>query len=116
MGRQGLTTAGIMADTRGHKSEIISLLASGLEALEDLVDFWPSARRQRNMVKQRLEALLTAMNGASDFNGPFCFGRPMQSPFGLDQDIVYGGLRRASFEALRWYDGMQHRVDFHQLD
>jgi hypothetical protein len=69
---------------------MMSLLASGLEALEGLVGFWPSARRQRDMVKQRLRALLTATNRASDFNEPFCFGRRMQSLFGLDQDIVYG--------------------------
>jgi len=94
----------------------MSLISSGIEALEGLVDFWHSARRQRDMIKQRLGALLTSTNKASKFNGAFYFGQPMQSPYGLDQDIVYGLSRPRYFEALGWNDRIHHDGDFHRLD
>ena len=111
-----ITAAGTMADLMGHKSRMMSLISSGVEALEGLVDFWHSARRQRDMIKQRLGALLTSTNRASDFNGAFYFGQPMQSPFGLDQDIVYGLPRLRYFEALGWDDRIHYEGDFHRLD
>ena len=116
-----ITAAGTMADLMSHKSQLMSLISSGIEALEGLADFWHSARRQRDMMKQRLAALLTATHGAAGFNGVFYFGQPMQSPFGLDQDIVFGLSRPRYFEALGcemfgWDDRIHHEGDFHRLD
>ena len=116
-----ITAAGTMADLMSHKSQMMSLISSGIEALEGLVAFWPSARRQRDMMKQRLTALLTATHRAAGFTGTFYFGQPMQSPFGLDQDIVYGLSRPRYFEALGcevlgWDDRIHCEGDFHRLD
>ena len=111
-----ITAAGTMTDLMGHRSQMMSLISSGVEALETLVDFWDSARRQRDMIRGRLATLLESKNRASDFNGAFYFGQPMQSPYGLDQDIVYGLPRPRYFEALGWNDRIHHEGDFHRLD
>ncbi len=111
-----ITAAGTMANLRSHTSQLMSLIASGVEALEGLVDSWHSARRQDVMIKQRLSALLTATTGALDCNGGFYFAQPMQSPFGLDQDIVYGLSRPRYFEAQGWDERIHHEEDFRRLD
>ncbi|ETI24343.1 hypothetical protein G647_03712 [Cladophialophora carrionii CBS 160.54] len=111
-----ITAAGTMADLMDQKSRIMSLLSSGIEALEGLADFWESARRQREMIKKRFGVLLVATNKACDFNGAFYFGESMQSPFDLDQDIVYGLPRPQYLEALGWDDRIHRDEDFHQLD
>lgn len=111
-----VTAAGTLSDLMDHKSQMMSLISSGLEALEGLVDFWYSARRQQDMIKQRFGILLTATKRASDFNGAFYFGQPMQSPFGLEQDIVYGLPRMRYFQAMGWEDKIHHEGDFHRLD
>jgi hypothetical protein len=116
-----ITAAGKMADLMSHESQMMSLISSGIEALEGLVDFWHSASRQRDLIKQRLAALLSATHRASGFNGAFYFGQPMQSPFGLDQDIVYGLSRTRYFEALGcealgWDDRILREGDFRRLD
>lgn len=111
-----ITAAGILSEAMDHKSRTMSLISSGLEALESLMEFWHSAHQQRDMIKQRLKTLLNASKSASDYNGAFYFAKPMQSPFGLDQDIVYGLARMRYFEALGWHHKIHHRGDFHQLD
>ncbi|EXJ60808.1 hypothetical protein A1O7_04961 [Cladophialophora yegresii CBS 114405] len=111
-----ITAAGTMADLMDQKSRIMSLLSSGIEALEGLADFWESARGQRDMIKKRFGVLLLATNKACDFNGAFYFGESMQSPFDLDQDIVYGLPRPQYLEALGWDDRIHREEDFHQLD
>ncbi|KAJ4506133.1 hypothetical protein HRR78_008363 [Exophiala dermatitidis] len=110
-----ITAAGLLSEVMDHKSRTMSLISSGLEALEGLMEFWHSAHQQRDMIKQRLKALLNASQKASDHNGAFYFSNPMQSPFGLDQDIVYGLPRMRYFQALGWDDKIQ-RGEFHQLD
>ena len=120
------TAVGTMADLVSHESQMMSLISTGLEALEGLVDFWHSARRQRDMIKQRLGALLTATHSAAGFNGALYFGQPMQSPFGLGQDIVYGLSRPRYFEALGceavgwiatgWDNKILSDEDFRRLD
>jgi hypothetical protein len=111
-----ITAAGTMVDLIGHKSRIMSLVSSGVEALEGLVDFWHSARLQRDMIKRRLSILLHATMRPADIDGAFYFGRPMQSPVGMDQDVVYGLPRRQYFEALGWESRIRPDGDFHRLD
>jgi hypothetical protein len=111
-----ITAAGTMADLMGHKSRIMSLVSSGVEALEGLVDFWHSARQQRDMIKRRLSILLDATTRPADIHGAFYFGQPMQSPAGMEQDVVYGLPRRQYFEALGWDDRIHPGGDFHRLD
>ncbi|KIX09086.1 uncharacterized protein Z518_00164 [Rhinocladiella mackenziei CBS 650.93] len=111
-----ITAAGTLSDLMDNKSPMLSLISSGLEALEGLVDYWHSARQQRDMIKDRFGALLSATKRASDFNGAFYFGKPMQSPCGLEQDIVYGLPRMRYFQALGWEDRIHNEGDFHRLD
>ncbi|KAJ9617029.1 hypothetical protein H2200_000750 [Cladophialophora chaetospira] len=117
-----ITAAGTVAELINHESmqtngrKLMTLISNGVEALEGLVDFWHSACRQRDMMKQRLSALLNATNRGADCNGAFYFGRPMQSPFGLDQDIVYGLSRIRYFQGLGLDDRIHHEADFRRLD
>jgi hypothetical protein len=111
-----ITAAGTMTDLMNPKSRIMSLVSSGIEALEGLADYWESARRQREMIKQRFGVLLDATNKACTFNRAFYFGESMQSPFDLDQDIVYGLSRPGYLEALGWDDRIHRDEDFHRLD
>lgn len=109
-----ITATGTYSDLVDHNSQMMSLISSGVEALERLVDFWHSARRQRDMIKQRLAILLTANQRASDRHGAFFFGQPMQIPYGLEYDLVYALPRTQYFQALRWdrFGGSS----FHRLD
>ncbi|KAK4947415.1 hypothetical protein LTR10_013783 [Elasticomyces elasticus] len=111
-----ITAAGTLSDLMDHKSQMMSLISSGLEALESLVDFWHSAGRQRDMIKRRLGVLLSATKRASDLNGAFYFGERMQSSFPLEQDIVYGLGRLRYFQAQGWAGRIHDEGDFHQLD
>ncbi|EXJ93581.1 hypothetical protein A1O1_01973 [Capronia coronata CBS 617.96] len=111
-----ITAAGILSEVMNQKSQTMSLISSGLEALESLMEFWHSAHQQRDMIKQRLKTLLNASKSASDYNGAFFFANPMQSPFGLDQDIIYGLPRMRYYQALGWHNKIQTRGEFHQLD
>jgi hypothetical protein len=111
-----ITAAGTLSDLMNTKSQMMALISGGVEALESLEPFWDSARRQRGMIKQRLSILLSANKRASDFNGAFYFGKPMQSPFGLEQDIVYGLARMRYFQALGWDHRIHTEGDFHRLD
>ncbi|EXJ91523.1 hypothetical protein A1O3_00071 [Capronia epimyces CBS 606.96] len=111
-----ITAAGILSDVMDHKSRTMSLISSGLEALDSLMQLWHSAQLQRDMIKQRLKTILNASKAASDYNGAFYFTTPMQSPFGLDQDIIYGLPRMRYFQALGWHDRIHHRGPFHELD
>lgn len=94
----------------------MSYISIGLEALERLTDHWHSARQQRNLIKERFKFLLNATKRASDFNGAYYFGEPMQSPFGPELDIVYGLPRLRYFQALGWVDKFHNDGDFHKLD
>lgn len=111
-----ITAAGTLADLMDHKSETMSLISSGLEALESLVDYWHSAARQRDMIKRRLGVLLSATKRASELGRAFYFGERMQSPFPLEQDIVYGIGRARYFQALGWAGRIHDEGDFYQLD
>lgn len=111
-----VTAAGTMADLMGERSLTMSLVSTAVEALEPLVAFWDSARWQRDMIKKRLGALLAATARASDSNGAFYFAEPIQSPTGLDQDLVYQVPRMRYFEALGWNDKIHQEGDFHRLD
>ncbi|KAI1624339.1 fungal-specific transcription factor domain-containing protein [Exophiala viscosa] len=111
-----ITASGTLSDLMDHKSQMMSLISSGLEALESLVDYWHSAGRQRDMIKRRLGVLLSATKRASDLNGAFYFGERMQSPFPLEQDIVYGLGRVRYFQALGWAGKIHDEGDFHRLD
>ncbi len=111
-----ITASGTLSDLMDNKSQMMSLISSGLEAVESLVDFWHSAARQREMIKRRLCILLNATKRASDFNGAFYFGEPMESAFRLEQDIIYGIGRLRYFQALGWAEKIHHEGEFHRLD
>lgn len=111
-----ITAAGTLSDLMDKKSQMMSLISSGLEALEGLVDVWQSAQRQRAMIRRRLARLLTVTQRASDFNAAFYFGEPMQSPWGVEVDIVYGLGRLRYFKTLGWGDKISNEGDLHRLD
>lgn len=110
-----ITAAGTLYDLMDGGGQVMSSISMGLEALERLTDYWQSARLQRDITKERLNVLLNATKRASDFNGAFYFGQPMQSPFGPEQDVVYGLSRMRYFQALGWADKIHSDGDFHRL-
>lgn len=111
-----ITAAGTLDDLMGGGGRVMSSVSIGLEALERLTDNWHSARMQRDITKERLKVLLSATKRASDFNGAYYFGEPMQTPFEPEQDVVYGLRRMRYFQALGWEDRIHSDGDFHQLD
>lgn len=110
-----ITAAGTLYDLMNGGGQVMSAISMGLEALERLTDYWQSARLQRDLAKARLKVLLNATMRASDFNGAYYFSEPMQSPFGAEQDVVYGLSRMRYFQALGWADRIHSDGDFHQL-
>ncbi|KIW39167.1 uncharacterized protein PV06_08968 [Exophiala oligosperma] len=110
-----ITAAGTLSDLMDSQSRTMSLVSSGLEALESLVGFWHSAHRQREMVKKRLGTLMSAMKMASHMAGAYYFGESMESPFRPEQDVVYGVGRERYFQAWGW-SGRFNESDFHRLD
>jgi len=111
-----ITAAGTLSDLMDSQSRTMSLMSSGLEALEGLVGFWHSARRQREMIKKRLGTLMSAATKmASDTSGAYYFGESMESPFRPEQDVMYGVGRERYFQAWGW-SGRFNEGDFHRLD
>lgn len=110
-----ITAAGTLSDLMDAQSRTMSLMSSGLEALESLVGFWDSAHRQREKIKSRLGTLMSAMKMASDLSGAYYFGESMESPFQPEQDVVYGVGRERYIQARGWV-GRFNESDFHRLD
>ncbi|KAK5406793.1 hypothetical protein LTR06_008287 [Exophiala xenobiotica] len=112
-----VTASGTFSDLTGNNSQMMSLMSSGIEAVESLVIYWHSAARQCEMIRRRLSILLAAATRrASDTSGAFYFGEPMESAFTRVQDIIYGIERLRYFQALGWAVKIDHEGDFHRLD
>lgn len=95
-----LTAAGNLTDLT-NTDKIMSLIASGLEVLDDLARFSESAQRQRDLVKRRLTAMLRLITRRTwDQRQAFYFRDPVLSRYGRDQDIVYGITRTQYFQAM----------------
>ncbi|KIW29298.1 uncharacterized protein PV07_05123 [Cladophialophora immunda] len=110
-----ITAAGLVSSLMGHESPVMSLIASVIPVLESLKDHWHSGRQQHQIFDQRLRALLGVSSKASEFNGAYFFGHPLQSSIDLDQDITYGLPRHRYFEAMGW-DETLHEGEFQRLD
>ena len=98
-----------------NTGKITSVIASGLEVLDDLARFSRSAQRQRDLVKRRLSIMLKVVTRRSwDQRKAFYFKNPMFLRYNLDQDIVYGVTRMEYFEALDLQEGIT-TGDFFEL-
>ncbi|KAK5042362.1 hypothetical protein LTR84_012814 [Exophiala bonariae] len=110
-----VTVAGRFDDLISTTSKIMSLIASGLELLDDLARFSHSAKRQRDMVKKRLTAMLGLITRrSSDGRKAFYFKDPLLSRYGMEQDVIYGVTKTLYFQVL----GPQEKltgVDFYEL-
>jgi len=112
-----ITAAGTLSVLMDSQSQILSLVSSGLEALDRLADYWHSARGQRDLVRKRVAILLTVgKSRAVHGHRAFFFAEPMQAHLGPDQDIIYGLPKMLYFQALGWDGGIEDDGDFVQLD
>ncbi|KEF62344.1 uncharacterized protein A1O9_00316 [Exophiala aquamarina CBS 119918] len=109
-----LTAAGKVSDLI-NSGKIMSVIASGLEVLDDLARFSYSAQRQRDLVKRRLTTMLKVMTRRSwDRRRAFYFKNPILLRYGMDQDIVYGITRLEYIQAMDLQDGIT-ADDFFEL-
>jgi hypothetical protein len=79
--------------------EDLSLFKSGLCVVEELADFWFSARGQRNAIQRRLEDVGTM---AISQVGKIAYRtmRPMETTFGIENDLLYTMGNKEMFEAM----------------
>jgi len=112
-----ITATGTMSDLLDDQSRTMGLVSGGIEALESLMDQWPSVRQHHDLITQRVGILLNAStSGATRGNMAFYFSKPMQSLFGPEQDIVYGLPRLQYLRALGWGDRITSEADLYQVD
>jgi hypothetical protein len=110
-----LTAAGRISDlVNAHR--IMSMIASGLEVLDDLARFSHSAHQQTDLVKRRLTSILELVTRRSwDRRKAFYFKNPILLRYGMDQDIVYGITRMQYFQALDSQEAIT-ADDFYELN
>jgi hypothetical protein len=87
-----LTAAGALPDFPA----LLGLLSSGSEVMEELAQYWSSAKRQWRMIGERFENLLSAVHegakGAKRENTEktaFYAKKPMDATFCLEHDLIY---------------------------
>ncbi|KAK5057615.1 hypothetical protein LTR84_011615 [Exophiala bonariae] len=109
-----LTAAGKFNDLTGT-SNIMSMVASGLEVLDDLARYSQSAKQRRDLVKRRLTTMLQSITRRTgNQRKAFYFKDPLLLRFGMEQDVIYGITRIHYFQALDSREAFTDD-DFHEL-
>jgi hypothetical protein len=105
-----ITAATTTHHLTGYESRIMTWIASATEAFQGMKDFWHSAHKQSELLNKRTTVLYSAVHKHSSANGVFYFENPMQSPYGLEQDIIYGLGPSRYFQALGWNERQETNV------
>jgi Fungal specific transcription factor domain/Fungal Zn(2)-Cys(6) binuclear cluster domain len=114
-----VTAAGTISSMLEHQSRdlsFIQLVSGGLEALATMSAHWVTAKRQLNMVKPRI-ATVMKMNtmGTSSRKVAFFVREPLNSPYGLERDVVYGLSRVRYLQALGFGDKVKSEEDICEM-
>ena len=82
-----LTAAGSLADL----PNLLTLLNSGVEVMEELAVYWHSAHRQWNMIADRVSSIICTTGQEEAVTGKTAFfvPRPIEVTFGLEHDLIY---------------------------
>lgn len=78
----------------------MDLLQAGLMTLDSLGLYWTTAKRQAKQVKSRFFSFMSARNNLGNHKEAYYIESPMYSPFGMEQDVLYGLRKTDLFNIL----------------
>lgn len=94
----------------GSNESFIELMTVGMETLINLGHYWESARQQGELTKARFHAIMAA-RGSLSHKAAYFVRQPLYSPFGEEQDVIYGLEKATLFNALGMGDLVASEAD-----
>lgn len=101
-------------ETGSHQS-LMDLMQTGMEVLINLGHYWELAREHGEKVKSRFRMVMAVRIGPSSHKVAYFVRDSLYSPFGEDQDVVYGLKGVPLFRALDEDNRVTCDEDLHEI-